>query len=181
MRRAIVALCSVALLATVLAPVGAAKTIPMAPLMRGVIDMATYMGPSTDWPDLPTCPVVSKQKVSDPTGCWYGKVKGDISGTIAFWEDPAGIELVPGKTLKFFEKFTFWPSNGSGWVIGYDVGFYDLVTGAFRASGWVTGSSAGAWAALRGRWFYEWGTTSNPSVMPITSPATQFIITKVKG
>ena len=45
----------------------------------------------------------------------------------------------------------------------------------------VRRASAGEWAALRGRWFYEWGTTSNPSVMPITSPATQFIITKVKG
>jgi hypothetical protein len=177
MRRVIVALCSMLLLAAALAPVAAAKTIPPI-LIRGVIDMATYMGPSPEWSDLPTCPVVSMQKVLDPTGCWYGKVTGDMSGTIAFWEDPAGVEIEKGKTLKFFEKFTFWPSDGKGWVIGYDVGFYDLVTGAFRASGWVTGSSAGEWSALRGRWFYEWGTTSDPSVLPITSPATQFIITK---
>jgi hypothetical protein len=171
LRRVIVALCTVALLVTVFAPATLAKSIPKS-LITGEIAMATYFGPPPA--TVPYCPVVSKQDVLDETGCWYGTVTGDITGTIAFWEDPAGI--VVDSTLHFFEKFTFWPDQGKGWVIGYDEGWYDLVTGAFTASGEVTGSSGGKWAALVGRSFYEVGTTTDPSGYPITGNGVQFLI-----
>jgi hypothetical protein len=179
MRRAIVALCSVALLVTLVAQ-GAAAAGP-ANQIRGELDIATDFGPPA-----PFCPGVSEQPVPDPTGCWYGTVTGDMTGTIAFWEDPpekwwqapgsSGMHTWAGH---FFEKFTFRPSSG-GWIAGYDNGLFNLKTGHFVASGFVTDASP-QWEALIGYRYFELGTTTDPMVYPASATDVGFFLAKAQG
>jgi hypothetical protein len=177
MRRAVVALCSAALLVT-LAAQGVAAGSGHANQIRGELAITTDFGPPA-----PSCPVTSMQAVPDQTGCWYGTVTGDMSGTIAFWEDPpekwwqapgdSGMHTWAGH---FFEKFTFWPSSG-GWIVGYDNGLFNLKTGHFVASGFVTDASL-EWQALVGYRYFEQGTTTDPMVYPISAPDVRFFMTE---
>jgi hypothetical protein len=176
MRRVIAALCVAGLLVAVTAPIAVAAP-GKANTIRGIIDMETDFGAPA-----PDCPGVSEQPLGpDAAGCWYGTVTGDITGTIAFWEDPPGVVIgKPGyeKREQFTEKFTL--RTGGGWIVGYDNGVYDFVTGKFHASGFVTDASPDL-SGFIGRRFFESGTTTDTSGYPIFSHVTAFSMAKAQG
>jgi hypothetical protein len=103
--------------------------------------------------------------------CWLGVVSDcSIAGPIEICEKPARL---PGKTEHFFETFTIWPDSG-GEINGEDAGVWSFVTFKFRANGWVTSASP-EWGDLVGFKLHEMGSTSDPSVMPLT--ATNVVMT----
>ena len=104
-------------------------------------------------------------------GYWRGTVTGDVTGAIGFWEQPQN--YVIGDVEFFFEAFTVTTHRGV--LQGFDIGYYDLPTGNFWAYGQVTDASRG-WASLEGFAFFEWGTTSEVGVFPMTGEDVPFVL-----
>jgi len=161
MRRAVVALCSAALLVTLTAQgVMAAQPSSASPL-RGVIsDLATFFVDG----NLDACPIdpaVPLSPAGDPTGCWCGHVTGDITGQIALFEDPPGRASEHASSWHFNEKFTL--RQGSNYISGFNHGLWSH-TGKFHASGFVTATSPG-WSATRTKPFSSrFGRESMPAL-----------------
>jgi len=105
------------------------------------------------------------------TGYWMGTITGALTGTVYFWELTPEPYLV-GNVMHFSEDF--YIDFGDGWVSGYDKGIWNFATFKFRATGWVTDTSAN-YAYLLGNKFHEEGITSSPNVLPITGTGTCFI------
>ncbi len=104
-------------------------------------------------------------------GYWRGTMKGDIRGTVGFWEQPQNYAFADREY--FFEAFTI--TTRTGVIQGVDLGFYNLTTGDFWAHGQVTQAS-GAWHFLVGYTVFEWGTTSKPLVFPMIGHHVPFVL-----
>ena len=101
---------------------------------------------------------------------WMGSITGDLSGTIYFWELEPDPYLV-GNVMHFLEDFYIEFSDG--WVSGYDKGLWNFATFKYRATGWVTDTSAN-YEYLIGSKFHEVGVTTIPEP-PIIGTGTCFI------
>lgn len=104
-------------------------------------------------------------------GYWKGTTTGEVTGTIGFWEQPQN--YIVGDVEFFFEAFTVTTQKGV--LQGFDIGYYELLTGKFWAFGQVTQATR-AWSSVEGFRFFEWGTTSPFPVFPITAEDVPFVL-----
>lgn len=150
------------------APASPGKYVPPEPL-RGVLDI-TFTGEECG--DMPVTGTFIT--IPDPTGCWSGPFEGDITGTVAFWE--TGSNYIAGKWERFFEVFTILPDSG-GYINGIQHGTWSFKTLEFSATGWITSTSS-EWTELLGYRFHEAGTTTDPTVVPLTAEGTVWSMSK---
>jgi hypothetical protein len=164
-----------ALLVT-LAAQGAAAAGATSPI-RGVIDDMTTIWVEGNADACPIDPAVPLSPAGDPSGCWYGHVRGDITGQIALFEDPLGHASAHASSWHFTEKFTL--RQGVNYISGFVRGLWSH-TGKFHASGFVTATSGG-WSELLGYRFFYAGVTTCYADGSCTAFGTQLGLAKASG